>query len=59
VPEALQLLANGPVKNNGTLHSWVFDPKNQTAYVAIAGSNPPTTATNRIFTKIDLAPWFK
>lgn len=59
VAEALQLLANGPVKNDATLHSWVFDPKNQIIYIANAGWNPPVTATNRAFTKIDLSPWFK
>ncbi len=59
VAQALQLLANGPVKNNGTLHSWVFDPKNSTAYVAIAGNNPVVTATDRAYTRIDLGPWFK
>lgn len=59
VKEALQLLSNGPVFNNDTLHSFVFDPKNQVAYVAIAGNNPPVTATKRPFTKIDLKEWFK
>lgn len=59
VPEALQLLANGPVFNDDTLHSWVFDPKNKTAYVAVAGNNPPLTATKKPFTKIDLAQWFE
>ena len=58
VAEALQLLANGPVKCDATLHAWVFDPKNQTAYVAVAGSDPPLTATARPFTRIDLAQWF-
>jgi hypothetical protein len=59
IPEALQLLANGPVKNSDTVHSWVFDPKNKTAYVAIAGGNPPVTASARAYTKIDLTEWFK
>jgi len=59
VRECLQLLGNGPVYNSVTLHSFVFDPKNQTAYVAIAGTDPVTTATNRAFTKIDLSPWFQ
>jgi len=59
IPQALQMLANKPVGNNGTLHSWVFDPKNQVAYVAIAGSNPPLTASRRPYTKIDLKEWFK
>lgn len=58
VPAALQMLANGPVFCDVTLHSWVFDPDNKAAYVAIAGNNPPVTATRRAFTKIDLAPWF-
>ena len=58
VEQALQLLANGPVRNDATLHSWVFDPKNQVAYVAVAGNNPPVTATSRPYTRIDLAPWF-
>ncbi|HPO14858.1 MAG TPA: C45 family autoproteolytic acyltransferase/hydrolase [Candidatus Hydrogenedentes bacterium] len=58
VKEALQLLANGPVFNDDTLHSWVFDPKNKTAYVAVAGINPLLTATRCAFTKIDLSPWF-
>ena len=57
VPEALQLLSNGPVKSDATLHSWVFDPRNLTAYVAVAGNNPPVTATDRTFTKIDLRAW--
>ena len=59
IKEALQFLANGPVRSNATLHSWVFDPKNQVAYVAIAGNNPPVTATSRPFTRIDLKEWFK
>lgn len=59
VPQALQLLANGPVKSGSTLHSWVFDPKNKAAYVAIAGSNPPAPAWSRTYTRIDLAQWFK
>lgn len=59
VPQALQLLANGPVKAGSTLHSWVFDPKNKAAYVAIAGSNPPAPAWSRSYTRIDLAQWFK
>jgi len=59
VAEALQMLANGPVRNDVTLHSWVFDPKNRTAYVAVAGSNPPVTSTSRAYTKIDLSEWFK
>ena len=59
VPQALQLLANGPVKNNGTLHSWVFDPKNQTVYLSDAAVDPPVTATERPYTKISLAEWFR
>lgn len=59
IARALQMLRNGPVYNDGTLHSWVFDPKNQMAYVANAGNHPPVTATNRPFTKIDLKEWFK
>ena len=59
VPQALQLLANGPVKNNTTLHSWVLDPKNKVIYLADAGANPPVTASETPYTKIDLAPWFK
>ena len=59
VPQALQLLANGPVKNNGTLHSWVCDPKRQTIYLAVAGVEPLVTATEMPFTEINLAPWFK
>lgn len=55
---ALQLLCNGPVFNDGTLHSWVFDPRGKAAYIANAGNNPPTTATRRPFTRIDLSPWF-
>ena len=59
VKEAMQMLSNGPVFADATLHSWVFDPSNQTAYVANAGNNPPVTATRRDFTKIDLSLWFK
>lgn len=59
VKEALQMLANGPVFNDETLHAWVFDPSNNLAYVANAGNNPPVTATKRDFTKIDLSPWFE
>jgi len=59
VKEALQLLCNGPVRNDDTLHSWVFDPTNRVAYVAIAGNNPPVTATSRAFTRIDLKKWFE
>ncbi len=59
IKEAIQILANGPVYCDVTLHAFVFDPTNQTAYVANAGNNPPTTATDRSFTKIDLKEWFK
>ncbi|MFP4500902.1 MAG: C45 family autoproteolytic acyltransferase/hydrolase [Candidatus Hydrogenedentota bacterium] len=59
VETAIQMLANGPVYCDVTLHSWVFDPENNAAYVANAGNNPPVTATLRPFTKIDLAPWFE
>jgi len=59
VPQALELLANGPVNAGNTLHSCVFDPKNQTAYVAIAGWDPPAPAWSRQYTKIDLSQWFK
>ena len=59
VVECLQLLGNAPVWCPVTLHSFVFDPKNQTAYVAIAGTDPNTTATSRAFTKIDLSRWFQ
>ncbi len=58
VPQALQILANGPVYASATLHSWVFDPKNKTAYVALAGPDR-VTATDRPFTRIDLAEWFE
>jgi len=59
VPEALQLLCNGPVLNDATLHSWVFDPKNAAAYVANAGNNPPVTAAKRAYTRIDLREWLR
>ena len=59
VAGALQILANGPVGNDATLHSCVFDPANQTVYVAVAGNDPPLTATSRTFTKIDFEEWFK
>jgi isopenicillin-N N-acyltransferase like protein len=58
VPEALQLLANGPVHNDQTLHSWVFDPTNQVVYVAVAGSDPIVTATDTQYTRVELAQWF-
>ncbi len=59
VIEALQLLSNGPVRNDVTLHSWVFDPDNQLAYVANAGVDPIVTATSMPFTEVKLAQWFK
>ncbi len=58
VQRALEILANGPVYCDVTLHAFVFDPKNETAYVSNAGFNPPVTATDRPFTKIDLSAWF-
>ena len=58
IVQALQLLATPPVYNKDTLHSMVFDPKNNTLYVANAGNNPPVTATDRPYTRIDLSPWF-
>jgi predicted choloylglycine hydrolase len=59
IKEALQVLCNGPVRNDDTLHSWVLDPANRVAYVAIAGNNPPVTATSRAFTRIELKSWFE
>ncbi len=59
IRRAIDFLANGPVFGDATLHSFVFDPKEQVAYVAVAGNNPPVTATRRPFTKIDLKQWFK
>jgi hypothetical protein len=59
VAACLQILANGPVYCKVTLHSWVFDPANKAAWVANAGNNPPVTATDRAFTKIDLSQWFE
>ena len=58
VKEAVQLLSNGPVKAGNTLHSWVFDPANNAAYVAVAAVEPPAPATDQVFTRIDLAEWF-
>ncbi len=58
VEQAIRILSTGPVHSDATLHSWVMDPKNKTVYVANAGDNPPVTATDRSFTKIDLSPWF-
>lgn len=59
VKEAIQILATGPVYGDATLHSWVCDPSNKTIYVANAGNNPPVTATDRPFTRVDLTEWFK
>ncbi|MDX9972610.1 MAG: C45 family peptidase [FCB group bacterium] len=59
IDEALQLLSNGPVKNDATLHSWVLDPKNEVAYVANAGVNPVVPATETTYTKLDLREWFQ
>jgi len=59
IRRAIDMLANGPVFGDDTLHSFVFDPKEQVAYVSVAGNNPPVTATRRPFTKVDLKQWFK
>ncbi|HOQ31894.1 MAG TPA: C45 family autoproteolytic acyltransferase/hydrolase [Candidatus Hydrogenedens sp.] len=59
IRRAIDILANGPVFGDDTLHSFVFDPKEQVAYVSVAGNNPPVTATRRPFTKVDLKQWFK
>jgi hypothetical protein len=58
VEQAIRILSTGPVYDDATLHSWVMDPKNKTIYAANAGDNPPVTATDRPFTKIDLGQWF-
>ncbi|HOV33214.1 MAG TPA: C45 family autoproteolytic acyltransferase/hydrolase [Candidatus Hydrogenedens sp.] len=59
IRSAIDFLANGPVFADNTLHSFVFDPKNQTAYISVAGNNPPVPATRRPFTKVDLKKWFE
>lgn len=59
VEQAIRILATGPVHADNTLHSFVFDPKNQDAWVAIAGNNPPVTATDTPFTRVHLGEWFK
>ncbi|MCP4643747.1 MAG: hypothetical protein GY851_25100 [bacterium] len=59
MPEAIQLLANGPVCNDATLHSWVFDPSHSVAYVANAGVDPVVTASSMPYVRIDLKGWFK
>lgn len=59
VDQCLYMLATPPVGNMATLHSCVMDPANQVAYVAIAGSHPPMTASRTPYVKLDLKPWFK
>ena len=59
VEQAVRILATGPVHADNTLHSFVFDPKNQDAWIAIAGNNPPVTATDTPFTRVNLSEWFK
>jgi len=61
VVEAAQLLANRPVggPETETLHSFVFDPSRQAAYVAVAAATPPVPAPLTQFVKIDLSEWFK
>ncbi len=59
VREAIQILSTGPVYCAVTLHAFVADPSNNAIYVANAGNNPPVTATDRPFTRIDLTEWFK
>ena len=59
VPEAIEILINGPVYCDVTLHSWVFDPTNGCMYLSNAGNNPPVTACDRPYTKIDLSAWMK
>ncbi len=58
VSTALALLSNGPVAANNTLHSFVFDPAKQTAYIAHAAVAPPVTAWKTVYTRLDLSPWF-
>jgi len=58
VETALGLLANGPVAADNTLHSFVFDPSNKTAYIANAAVEPPVTAWKTGYTKLDLSQWF-
>jgi hypothetical protein len=57
VQECMNLLVNGPVRTDVTLHSWVFDPNNALAYVSIAGKNPIVTACDMPYTRIDLKEW--
>ena len=59
VEQAIRILATGPVHADNTLHSFVFDPKNHDAWIAIAGNNPPVTATDTPFTRVHLEKWFK
>jgi len=58
IEQAVRILSTGPVYDDATLHSWVMDPKNSAIYASNAGANPPVTATDMPFTKIDLTPWF-
>jgi len=60
VAAAAQLLANPPVggPDTETLHALICDPSNKTAYVAVAGANPPVPAPLTRFVKIGLAQWF-
>ena len=56
---ALKLLTNGPVQCNATLHSCVFDPKNQAVYLAVAGKLPVKTASRTPYVYLDLGEWFR
>jgi len=58
ITESLQILATRPVGNSATLHSCVMDPTHRVAYVSVAGSNPPVTASRRPYVRIDFTPWF-
>ena len=58
-PEAIEILINGPVYCDVTLHSWVFDPSNKCIYLSNAGNNPPVTACDRPYTKIDVSAWMQ
>jgi predicted choloylglycine hydrolase len=58
VETALALLANGPVAAGNTLHSFVFDPANEIAYIANAAVEPPETAWKTPYTKLNLSQWF-
>jgi predicted choloylglycine hydrolase len=59
IQQGLELLANGQVYGTDTLHSWVFDPKNNVAFVSQATSNPEKTAQDNPYTRLDLAEYFK